>query len=105
MPRDIERTGRPDLRAIENRVGLRTRQLDDAVSALQGGALSGAVRLADVALTTSAQDIRHGLGRAWVGAIVTKSDGRALAVTSTRNDEVFIGLALDSAATVDVVVF
>ena len=45
-------------------------------------------------LTATAQDIEHGLGRDWVGALLSVSDSPAvLVITSTQTDQKWIGLS------------
>lgn|GEM_PF-5813883 len=94
--RELERSGTKDrsLVRMESRTAGLSRQLGDRAAALEAGALSGARLLTGLALTSSAQNIEHGLGREWKGAILVKtSDAVVLRTTSTQTDSKWIGLA------------
>ncbi len=107
---ELERSGfrTPEVFKQEARTGRALRKSDGRIADLEGQPMQGAKVLADLALTTTAQNIAHGLGRDWVGAIVCKrtSGTGLLLTTAATNNGVHIGLALTSGtATVSVLVF
>jgi len=108
---ELERTGYRSrgVARMESRVGAAVRDVDSRLATIEGASLLGARVLTGVALTTIPTSVKHGLPGAWKGAILcgvpSGSAASVLYVSATQNDEVWIGLSLDSAETVTVVVF
>jgi hypothetical protein len=72
VSRGVERSGYRDPRTVatERRTDARVRSLSSGLEALQGAAITQGALIESVALTTTAQRIEHGLGRAPVGAFL-----------------------------------
>ncbi len=83
------------------------RAVSEADSKIEGNLMAGAQLLTDVALTTSAQELAHGLGKAWTGAFITKASttGLSISLGSSADDAINIVITGSGSATVDILVF
>lgn len=89
--------------ALSSRMQAETSRVLDTVNA--AGSVGGG-RLIEVDLTTTTQEIPHGLGRKWVGAFVVRAETPLqLSTMPTSDDRTFIGLATTTDASIAVWVF
>lgn len=104
---ELERSGtrsRPLVR-MERRTARQGREAGARLDALETS-ISKGVLLRDVALTTTPQDIEHGLGREFDGAWIVKGDVAAgLAVADSQNNKTWVRLSVSAAGTFNVWVF
>lgn len=70
------------------------------------GEIGGGRLVKDVDVSTTAVEVAHGLGRKWVGCIVTKADTPvSIASSSSSNDGVYVLVEASAAAIVDLWIF